>query len=87
MVICPVAHLLPHGIQMGLHDFQGQLGANQKLHVMAVQVVDVAGAEEAAVQDNLDLLITQGVHVRQKLPQCFHIGNVSRQLPVIKRQA
>ena len=86
-IMGPTAHLVPNGVQMCPHEIQGQLGGNQKLHMMPVHVVNVGRTEEAPVQNYLDLLIAQSVHVRQQFSQWFHVGNVSCQLPVIKWQA
>ena len=69
IVVGPGAHLLSNGLQMRLHELQGSLGGNQELHVMPVHIVDVGRAEEAPIQNHLDLLIAQGVHVRQQFPK------------------
>jgi len=83
----PTADLVPNGVQMSFHEVQGQFGGNQELHMMPVHVIDVGRTEEAPVQDHLDLLTAQSVHVSQQFPQRFHVGNISGQLLVIKWQA
>ena len=53
--------------------------------MMSIQIVNAGRAEEAPVQNHLDLLIAEGVHVGEQFLQCGHIGNVSRKLAIIKR--
>jgi len=87
IIVGPTTHRVSNGLQVRLHELQGKLGGNQKLYVVPVQLVDVACTEEASVQNHLDLLVAQRVHVGQQLPQCLHVGNVSCQFPVIKGHA
>ena len=68
------------------YQFQRQLGGNEKLQMMSVQIVDVGCTEESPIQNHFDLLISQRVHVGQQFPERLHVGDVSRQLPVIERQ-
>ena len=55
--------------------------------MLTIQLVDIGGTIKPSVENHLDLLLAQGVHVGQQFGQRLDVGNVSGQFQVIKGQS
>ena len=81
------AELPVKGLQVLLNKGEGHPARDDELDMLLEEGVDVVLAVKASVHDQLDFGVPEDVQFRQKKLDRLHVGDVSGQLAVVKREA